>query len=55
MDGLNVMEVTTAPGVTTSDTRNARDGMQEHLIGSLLRLAHELYGQVDEVGERFCL
>jgi hypothetical protein len=28
--------------------------MSKHLIVSLLRLAHELYGQADEVGERFC-
>jgi DNA-binding CsgD family transcriptional regulator len=51
MDDLNLPEVTGALGVSTSDTR---DGMAEHFIGSLARLAHELYGQADEVGERFC-
>lgn len=50
MDSLNFPEDTGAPGVPTSDTRDG--GMSaEHLIVSLVRLAHELYGHVDEVGE----
>ena len=51
MDNHNFPEDTGTPGVPTSDTR---DSMSEHLIVSLVRLAHELYGQVDEVGEQFC-
>jgi|SRR5579859_49083 len=54
MDDLNFSEFTGAPRVPISDTRGTRDGMSEHLIVSLMRLAHELYGQVDAVSERFC-
>lgn len=59
MDGLNVPEVTGVPEVPTSDTSDTHDtrdgdGISEHLIVSLARLAHELYGQANEVGERFC-
>lgn len=51
MDNHNFPDVSGTLGGPTSDTS---DGISEHLIASLVRLTHELHGQVDEVGERFC-
>lgn len=51
MEDRNLPEVPVSPRVFTADPR---DNVSESLIGPLLRLAHELYGQADEVGERFC-
>lgn len=51
MDDPTFLEVIDTSGASKSDTL---DGMAEHLIGSLVRLAHELYGQRVGVGERFC-
>src|SRR5579872_633504 len=53
MDDHNFPEVTAVPGMLASDTRDGMD-MSEHLIMPLVRLAHELYGQTDAVGDRFC-